>query len=247
MDYYEGFREFVNARQQVLMRTAYLLTGDAHLAEDLLQTVLAKVARHWAKLAKDGNPEAYTRRCLINEFVSWRRQRRWYVESPDAHPPDAQRSDHGESDTLHRIALREALAKLAPRQRAVVVLRFYEDRTVQETAEMLGCSPGTVKSQTSHALDRLRALAPELAGLLSEVDPAHDAGYVPATGPGREAEGDRARGAAERRDRADQRDAGDAAGQVRRAALGEHPGLPRRAELAYQPEIAHDDEPAHRR
>ncbi|WP_248961903.1 SigE family RNA polymerase sigma factor [Sphaerisporangium perillae] len=172
MDRYEGFREFVSARQQVLMRTAYLLTGDAHLAEDLLQIAFAKVSRHWAKLARDGNPEAYTRRCLINEFVSWRRQRRWHAELSSAHPPDAGRAG-GENDALHRMALRDALDKLAPRQRAVIVLRFYEDRSVQETAELLRCSPGTVKSQTSDALDRLRALAPELAELLSDADPVH--------------------------------------------------------------------------
>jgi RNA polymerase sigma-70 factor (sigma-E family) len=172
MDRYEGFHEFVNARQQVLMRTAYLLTGDAHLAEDLLQTAFAKVARHWSKLARDGNPEAYTRRCLINESISWRRRRRWYAELPSAHPPESTRVS-GEVESLHRITLRHALAKLAPRQRAVIVLRFYEDRSVQETAELLNCSPGTVKSQTSQALGRLRDVAPELAGLLSDVDPAH--------------------------------------------------------------------------
>lgn len=170
MDRNDDFRGFVEARQQALMRTAYLLVGDIHLAEDLLQTVFAKVARHWSRVARDGNPEAYTRRCLVNEAVSWRRRRQWYAESPSAHPPEPVRAGD-EVDALHRIVLRRALAKLTPRQRAVIVLRFYEDRGVQETAELLGCSPGTVKSQTSHALGRLRAQSPELADLLSDIDP----------------------------------------------------------------------------
>ncbi|MEV0589559.1 SigE family RNA polymerase sigma factor [Nonomuraea sp. NPDC050310] len=166
MDRYEGFREFVGARQQALMRSAFLLTGDAHLAEDLLQTVLTRVARHWRKLARDGNPEAYARRALINEHISWRRRRR--PDIPTAHPPERGR-DPGD-DSLHRIALRQALARLTPRQRAVLVLRFYEDRTVEETADLLGCSSGTVKSQTHHALGRLRVLAPDLAHLLAPVE-----------------------------------------------------------------------------
>ncbi|GII80730.1 RNA polymerase sigma24 factor [Sphaerisporangium rufum] len=173
MDRYEGFREFVDARQQALMRSAFLLVGDAHLAEDLLQTVLARVARHWPKLARDGNPEAYARRCLVNESVSWRR-RRWHAESPSARPPEPPPPASEERASLHRIALHRALARLAPRQRAVVVLRFYEDLSIQETAQLLGCSAGTVKSQTSQALARLRETAPELAGLLSDVDPARE-------------------------------------------------------------------------
>ncbi|GAA3443712.1 SigE family RNA polymerase sigma factor [Planomonospora venezuelensis] len=166
MDRYDGFREFVQARQQSLIRTAYLLTGDAHLAEDLLQSVLAKVAGQWPKLRKGGNPEAYTRKALINQHVSWRRRVR--RELPSADPPEYGRS-HDDS-TVDRIVLRQALARLTPRQRAVIVLRFYEDRSERETAELLNCSLGTVKSQTHHALGRLRMLAPELAHLLVEVE-----------------------------------------------------------------------------
>ncbi|WP_433221023.1 SigE family RNA polymerase sigma factor [Microtetraspora malaysiensis] len=167
MDRYEGFREFVGARQHSLMYSAYLLTGDSHLAEDLLQNVLVKVARHWPKLARSGNPEAYTRKALINEHISWRRRRK-SAEYPQEDPPE-QGHDPGD-DTLHRVALQRALARLTPRQRAVVVLRFYEDRSVEETAGLLGCSTGTVKSQTHHALGRLRSLAPELAHLLHDTD-----------------------------------------------------------------------------
>ncbi|MFF5210390.1 SigE family RNA polymerase sigma factor [Streptosporangium sp. NPDC000396] len=167
MDRYDGFREFVHARQQSLVRTAYLLTGDAHLAEDLLQSVLVKVAGHWPKLLKQGNPEAYTRKALINQYISWRRRIR--KEFPSADPPE-----HGHShddSTVNRIVLCQALARLTPKQRAVIVLRFYEDRSERETADLLGCSLGTVKSQTHHALGRLRVLAPELAHLLDEVKP----------------------------------------------------------------------------
>ncbi|MFI6326118.1 SigE family RNA polymerase sigma factor [Nonomuraea sp. NPDC050556] len=162
------FVEFVRSRQQSLMRSAYLLTGDAHQAEDLLQTVLTRVARHWRKLAKDGNPEAYARRSLINEHISWRRRRR-FTDVPSASLPE--RGYDSGDQSLHRITLQEALARLTPRQRAVLVLRFYEDRTVEEAADLLGCSEGTVKSQTHHALGRLRALAPELAELLHDADP----------------------------------------------------------------------------
>ncbi|MFF0309390.1 SigE family RNA polymerase sigma factor [Streptosporangium sp. NPDC004379] len=167
MDRYDGFREFVRARQQSLARSAYLLTGDAHLAEDLLQSVLAKVAGHWPKLRLNGNPEAYTRKALVNEYLSWRRRIRRDLPSADL-------PDHGcshDDATLNRIVLGQALRRLTARQRAVIVLRFYEDRTERETAELLGCSVGTVKSQTHHALGRLRALAPELAGLFSDAAP----------------------------------------------------------------------------
>ncbi|MGW0806507.1 SigE family RNA polymerase sigma factor [Nonomuraea sp. NPDC002799] len=169
MDPYEGFLEFVRERQQALMRTAYLLTGDAPQAEDLLQTVFMRTARHWRKLADSGNPEAYVRKALVNEHISWRRRRR--VETLTASPPETWAHPDPGDESLRRMALRQALLRLTPRQRAVLVLRFYEDRSVDETAGLLGCSPGTVKSQTSHALGRLRALAPELAGLLHDVEP----------------------------------------------------------------------------
>jgi RNA polymerase sigma-70 factor (sigma-E family) len=161
---HDDFREFVLARQQALMRTAYLLTGDAHLAEDLLQSVLIKVARQWSKLAGGGNPEAYTRKALLNQYISWKRRPRPEVPSADLPERGASHDDAA----LQRIVLRQALAKLTPKQRAVIVLRFWEDLTEAQTAEALSCSPGTVKSQAHHALARLRALAPELAYLLND-------------------------------------------------------------------------------
>jgi RNA polymerase sigma-70 factor (sigma-E family) len=137
-----GFRDFVLARQQALMRTAYLLTGDPHLAEDLLQSVLIKVAGKWGRIGKDGNPEAYTRKALVNQYISWRRRHRPEVLS--ARPPD--RAEAHDDTALDRIVLRQALARLAPKQRAVIVLRFWEDLTEAQTAELLGCSVGTTKS-----------------------------------------------------------------------------------------------------
>ena len=160
MDRYEGFHEFVRVRQQSLMRTAYLLTGNAHLAEDLLQTVLTRVAAHWAKLADGGNPEAYARKALVNQTISWRRRKQ--VELPGAELPEQAESGQSHDEaTVRRIALHHALAQLTPKQRAVIVLRFYEDRTEHETAQLMGVSIGTVKSQTHYALSKLRALAPQ--------------------------------------------------------------------------------------
>jgi RNA polymerase sigma-70 factor (sigma-E family) len=158
VDHHDGFREFVLARQQALMRTAYLLTGDAHAAEDLLQTVLSNVVGRWSRLVRDGNPEAYTRRALVNQYISWKRRVRPEVLSP--WPPDDGFS-HDEA-TLNRVMLQRALAELTRKQRAVIVLRFWEDMTETQAAEALGCSVGTVKSQTHHALARLRALVPHL-------------------------------------------------------------------------------------
>ncbi len=171
MDRYDGFREFVHARSAALMRTAYLLTGDAHLAEDLLQTALAGAARRWPSVLAGGNPEAYVRRALVNEHISWLRRRKGAVVTPVEAPPEvAGRPGHEES-VVRRMALEEALARLTRKQRAVLVLRFYEDLSEAETASMLGCSPGTVKSQTSHALARLRTVAPELATLMHDLEP----------------------------------------------------------------------------
>ncbi|MFI6511094.1 SigE family RNA polymerase sigma factor [Streptosporangium sp. NPDC050855] len=160
MDRYEGFHEFVRARQQSLMRTAYLLTGNAHLAEDLLQTVLIRVASHWGKLAKGGNPEAYARKALVNQSLSWRRRR--HVELLGAELPELaeSRQPHDET-TVRRLVLLRTLAQLTAKQRAVIVLRFYEDCSEHETARLMGVSVGTVKSQTNYALAKLRALTPQ--------------------------------------------------------------------------------------
>ncbi|GAA0408332.1 RNA polymerase sigma24 factor [Acrocarpospora corrugata] len=164
----DSFREFVDKHQQSLMRTAYLLTGDAHLAEDLLQSVLARLVGRWPKVVRLDHPEAYARKALLNQHISWRRRLRT-GELPSADPPQ-DGTYWVEDRTVARIVVRQALMRLAPRQRAVIVLRFYEDRTERETADLLGCSLGTVKSQTHDALARLRELAPELAPKFAELE-----------------------------------------------------------------------------
>ena len=154
------FAEFVRARSGALGRTAYLLTGDRQLAEDLLQEALARVAARWEKVSAGGDPEPYVRRVLYTCAVDgWRRKRP--VEVLGLEPPAAGEDPTAAAD--RRVVLREALSRLTPRQRAVLVLRFYEDATEVQAAHLLGCSVSTVKSQTRHALERLRVLAPELA------------------------------------------------------------------------------------
>ncbi|MFJ2603960.1 SigE family RNA polymerase sigma factor [Streptomyces sp. NPDC091279] len=149
-----SFEEFVAARGDRLYRSAWLLTGDAHAAEDLLQTVLAKVWPKWSRIAGD-NPEAYTRRALINTHASWWR-RRWRGETPTRELPDATGARDVFADVDLEQSLAGAIRRLPPRQRAVVVLRYFEDLSVEETAHLLGCRPGTVKSQAAKALGMLR-------------------------------------------------------------------------------------------
>lgn len=167
MDRDAGFLAFVEAHQRPLMRLAYLLTGEVHLAEDLLQSVLVRMIGRWSKLRHIDRLDAYARRTMVNQYISWRR-RRGSDEVPSAVPPD--RAYSPEDSAVLRIVLRQALMRLTPKQRAVLVLRFYEDRTEREVADLLGCSLGTVKSQTHHALARLRVLAPELAPRLPVLD-----------------------------------------------------------------------------
>ncbi len=159
----DGFRDFVVARSPALARTAYLLTGDRQLAEDLVQEALTRVASRWAKVAAGGDPEPYVRRVLYTCAVDgWRRKRP--REVLQAAPTDRLGVDDGSEHVAQRLALQHALAKLTVKQRAVLVLRFFEDRTEVQTAAALGCSLSTVKSQTRHALQRLQELSPELAG-----------------------------------------------------------------------------------
>lgn len=160
-----GFREFVRVETPALMRAAYLLTGDAHHAEDLVQSTLAGVALRWRTVGE--NPRAYTRKALYHQAVSLWRWRGRRPESLLAVLPEviADSADHE-----RRLVVRAALGKLTPRQRAVLVLRYFEDLSESDTAAVLGCSVGTVKSQTRHALSRLRVLAPELV-VFTEVSP----------------------------------------------------------------------------
>jgi RNA polymerase sigma-70 factor (sigma-E family) len=149
------FEEFVNACSPRLLRVAWLLTGDAHLAEDLLQTALAKVWPKWRRVSTE-RPEAYVRKTIVHTHASWWR-RRWRGEVPYGELPDttADGSDPVVGLDLEG-AVVDALRRLPKRQRAVIVLRYFEDLSVEDTAEVLGCGPGTVKSQTSRAIRALR-------------------------------------------------------------------------------------------
>ncbi|MFE0400547.1 SigE family RNA polymerase sigma factor [Streptomyces nigra] len=149
------FQEFVRARWSHLVRTAYLLTGDAHHAEDLTQTALAKAYRAWRRVSRADSPEAYVRRMLVSCNSDRFRKRRVRESLTDA-PPDRAGRDEGYAGVDERGALLGALAQLPPRQRAVVVMRYWEDLSEAEVAELLGCSVGTVKSQASKGLAKLR-------------------------------------------------------------------------------------------
>lgn len=169
MDDEASFREYMSARIGLLSRIAYLLTAEHHAAEDLVQVTLIKVARHWRRVAQGGNPDAYVRRALYHEHVSsWRRRRGREVLT--AEPPERDAGRDESADSVRRIVLLDALAKLAPGHRAVIVLRYFEDLSEAETADTLGCSVGSVKSQAHHALARLRAVAPELAELIKDTE-----------------------------------------------------------------------------
>lgn len=148
----EDFTAFVRAQGPALQRTAYLLTGDWGRAEDLLQTVLLKSLRHWARV-RSGAPVAYVRAALAREAASAGR-RRWRGEVPTEHLPDTGSDFSSQLDD--RADLRLRLLALPPRQRAVIVLRFYEDLTEADTAAALSISVGTVKSQANKALSSLR-------------------------------------------------------------------------------------------
>ncbi|GIE96983.1 SigE family RNA polymerase sigma factor [Paractinoplanes rishiriensis] len=156
----EQFHSFVLSHRAGLVRTATLLTaGDAHLAEDLVQSTLTKLYVAWPAFRRADNPEGYLRRTLVNALTDekrrwWRRHERPVADLPDR--PHAEPDPDDRSDGL-RLALRE----LPPRMRAALVFRYFYDLDVADTADALGCSEGTVKSQTARALDRLRTvLAP---------------------------------------------------------------------------------------
>lgn len=150
----DGFTEYVTARHAALLRTAYLLTGHAQDAEDLVQSALVKVVPQWHRIAE--NPEPYVRRVMVNENVSRWRRRRWREHSTDTLPE--QLADHPDHDEL--MTVRSALAGLAPRQRAVLVLRYYEGLSEAEIAAVLGIAAGTVKSQARDGLARLQRALP---------------------------------------------------------------------------------------
>ena len=161
----DAFDAYVRERWVPLLRTATLLTGDRHAAEDLVQETLVRAAQHWRRV-DPATADAYVRRILYTRSVDawrWRRHQPDPVEPPGDGAPGAPHGSDVGAEAATRVTLAAALARLTPRQRAVLVVRFYEDRTEVEAARLLGCSVNTVKSQTRHALERLRILAPELA------------------------------------------------------------------------------------
>ena len=158
----EAFVEFVDARRAQLVRTAYLLCGDWHRAEDLVQAALIKLYGAWPKVGAQGGEDAFVRRVLINTHVDDWRWRRRRPESPVADHRDADPAPAAHSDD--RDALRRALATLPEGQRKVVVMRFWLDLSVDQTAADLGVSTGTVKSQSARGLDRLRGLLGDSSG-----------------------------------------------------------------------------------
>jgi RNA polymerase sigma-70 factor (sigma-E family) len=159
----DEYAAFVRARSYALLRSAYLLTGDQHLAEDLVQEALARTHRAWSRLYETGNAEAYARRIMYHQQVSTWRRRKVPEVLPGDLPEPRDRPSHDDAEAItRRMTVERALRSLSPRQRAVVVLRYFEDHTEAEAAEMLGVSIGTIKTQTARALEHLRKLVPEL-------------------------------------------------------------------------------------
>ncbi len=152
----DAFRGFVAARGHALLRTAYLLTGDQQLAEDLVQTALEKAVTHWGSIRASEAVETYVRRTMYREQVSIWRRRRVTELSSVALPEPRSPSEHID-EVENRLVMRAALGQLGRRQRTVLVLRYFEDLTEQQVADALGITVGTVKSQSHKALAHLRA------------------------------------------------------------------------------------------
>ncbi len=150
----KDFDAFVLRSGGALLRMAWMFTGDRHLAEDLVQTALVKTWPHWSRIC-DGEPLAYVRQVMARTYAAWWR-RRWNGEVPTGELPERPMAT-GDIGFEDREELRLALAELPKGQRVVVVLRYYEDLTEMQTAELLGCSVGAVKSQASKGLAKLRA------------------------------------------------------------------------------------------
>jgi RNA polymerase sigma-70 factor (sigma-E family) len=157
-----SFDDYVAARGADLLRTAWLLTGDHQRAEDLVQTALGKTWPHWERITREGSGsyDAYVRRVMMTTYIAWWR-RRWNAEYPTEVLPEPAPAEPDVSDL--RRDLLAALARLPRGQRAVVVLRYFEDLPESRVAEVLGCSIGTVKTQSARAMAALRR-SPALAG-----------------------------------------------------------------------------------
>lgn len=154
----QGFTDYFASRSGAMRGTAYLLCGDWHRAEDLVQTAFVKLYRAWNRVSAHDTLDAYTRRILVRTYLDEKRRGFFFREKPTA--------DHGEmtappaGSLEDRLVMLHALTAVAPRQRAALVLRFFEDMSVEDTARAMGCSEGTVKSQTARGLDALRQVVP---------------------------------------------------------------------------------------
>ncbi|MEZ0092252.1 SigE family RNA polymerase sigma factor [Streptacidiphilus sp. EB129] len=162
----EEFMTFASARSAPLFRSACLLTGgDVHLAEDLVQDTLGRMYAGWHKISTIDNPAAYTHTVLVRTFLSHRRRRSSSEQPTDALPDTGAASAY---DPALRVTLLEALGRLSARDRAVLLLRFWEDRSVEQTAAILEIRPGAVRNQSMRALARIRdILGRDLSELVS--------------------------------------------------------------------------------
>jgi RNA polymerase sigma-70 factor (sigma-E family) len=167
--YAGGYEAYVRAHAGELTRTAFLLVGDAQRAEDLVQTALVKVIGRWDRIVAGGEPMPYLRTVMVRTAISWHR-RKWRGEVPTEALPETS-GDEPVSRVVARDALRRALLTLPRRQRAVVVLRFYEDLSEADVAQLLGCSVGTVKSQSAKGLAKLRSQLADRADLAIHPQP----------------------------------------------------------------------------
>lgn len=159
-DVESDFTQWVVLRRTALLRTAWLLTGERHEAEDLVQSTVLRCWLRWSRIRRTQNIDAYVNKTMANTFLSGRR-RRWHREVPTEILPEPVAAQPSSDD---RADLLRALSRLSRRQRAVIVLRYAEDLSVRQTAELLGCSIGNIKSQTSRALEQLRLDSAETLG-----------------------------------------------------------------------------------
>jgi RNA polymerase sigma-70 factor (sigma-E family) len=155
------FDDFVNTRGPSLLRFAYLLTADAHQAEDIVQEALARAHLRWRQIDSYDLPEAYVRKVVLRQYLSWRRRRSSSEIAVAAVPDRAEGADMAQR-IADRAQLRALLAGLPRMQRAVIVLRYFEDRDDEDIAQLLGCAPATVRSHVARGLNRLRAAVPAL-------------------------------------------------------------------------------------
>ncbi len=168
----KSFEAYVAGRGQALLRFGHVLTGDRHFSEDLVQEALARAHRRWAKIGSLDHPDAYIRRIIVNDFLSWKRRRASRLtlvpEPPERQSPQMYGGDHAASHA-DRDAMWRLLAELPKQQRAVLVLRYYEDWSDQEIAQVVHCSPVTVRAHASRGLARLRGNATSRSATTSPI------------------------------------------------------------------------------